>query len=878
LPPGRSPSAGGGAESATAAGAGPEREIEELRTRYSATYEEGEGTRRAEVFAGPVHYQAPEGRWREIDNTLVGSPRAGYAYENRANSFKVLFPADLEAKPIRVEAAGESVSFQLEGAAGAPVAPAGAGESTATYPDALPGVEVSYRVLADSVEELIELPGPEAAQEFSFATDLSAGLELEREADGGLAVVDERGEEPFELAPALIYDAAGEAEPLELKLDETVAGADAEVSLTPDPEWLQDPERVYPVTVDPTVVTKLGAGGGSDPELGKDCWIGPDVAAVRCTSSSLQLGGAGSARRRALLRFNLKSIPNEAEILAARLDLHVNSKTGGGSPAADGHRLSQGWSKNAVTWVKRTATANWTSPGGTYLASPYPNPQVGEALGAWESWDLTGPARTWHGDVTKNDGLVLKTTSETNSTVVKLDASEGPDTTDPVLNVTYESPLGLAIQALGSHSARLTWAPPAGVSAETVIERREVGAGAGWRTIDVVPAGTSAYTDYLLWRGTSYEYRVLAGSEGESMEEEIPAATPATTIPRLYAGTSFWNKPITGPASGKPWDQLEPADLAPNSTAVVGKSFVSPVKKDGDPAEPPNFTANETWGQSLVYADPASRSYAIKCPTAPLPVPDCYMPYVPARDLVRLPRYATAAVNQGDDRKLTVLDPAGNTEYGMNQAAYDASKDTGAGSLAWTSTGRARYRIDGSGFAVDDNDGTPCQGEGDFCGGPTVSGLSNMAGVVRPEEIADGSIDHALAISSPFTRAGIMACPGTSRGEGWSPDPDAVPIGARVQLDPSYAIPPGWPDAIETIAEALKRHGAFVRDTGGSVAIQGENKLGRGYNPWTEEGKLNDATGEKDRIALDGLTPPFPLGALRVIAYKKNTGSGCVEP
>ena len=884
----------GGATSAAAEAGASAQEIEALRSPYSNTYEQADGSHRAEVFTEPVNYRRPDGSFTPIDNTLVPSDRPGYAYENAANSYKALFPADLAREPIRIEAAGESISFQLEGANGAPAEPGSvADEAVAAYPNALAGVEVSYRVGAEGVEELIELPSPEAAQEFSFRTKLSEGLGLAD--DGrGLSVTDEAGGEVFALAPPLAYDAAGEVEPLELELDRSVPGAEAEVSITPDPEWIDDPEREYPVIVDPTVLTKTG-------NPAKDCRIKAGLEDPRCTGN-LWVGYDGS-RHRSLLKFPIEeAISLDADaLLSATLQMHVAANSG---PAIEAsiHRLTQKWT-TAVTWKKRTAIAEWSSYGGTFIATAdYTNAATGDTVGAWESWDAMPMVKAWLNDK-PNRGLIAKSPASGTS-VVRFSSAEAQE--KPKLTVVYRSDLGLELPPpTTSYSAELKWGtltPPPADTTAFEIHRREVFpesdpelAPTTWRLIDRVPAATRTYADYLLWGGATYHYEVRALTQGSTVGERRQVTIPtvqagAAGLPRLYSDLSFWNQKITGPASGNPWHQLTDADLAQNSSAIVTKAFVNPKKADGSDAGAHNFTAQKDYGQSLVYADPSSSEYAVECQIpAPL-VPGCFMTtHVAERDLVRIPRYATSAINQGDDAKLTVFDPLQSFEYGMNETAYDLNLDTGSPNTAWRSQGRARYELNGTGLPMHNNNGVPCPGEGHFCGGPTAAGFSNMAGAVRPEEIAAGEIKHALAISTTYTRrtldvdgneARYIACPATGRAMGSVLDVDAVPLGARVQLHPQAPISQNWPKTVQVIAQALKEYGAFVHDTGGSVAIQGENELGRGYNAWTDDDKLAPETGDTAKLLLNNpnIEPDFPWNMLRVVAFKQNSGNGCVNP
>ncbi len=80
-------------------------EVAGLRTKYSRTYRTAEGDLEAVVSAGPVNYQDQRGAWQPIDDTLVPSAASGYAWQNRADGYRVLLPADLGGAPVRTSAA-----------------------------------------------------------------------------------------------------------------------------------------------------------------------------------------------------------------------------------------------------------------------------------------------------------------------------------------------------------------------------------------------------------------------------------------------------------------------------------------------------------------------------------------------------------------------------------------------------------------------------------------------------------------------------------------------------------------------------------------------------------------------------------------------------
>lgn len=99
------------------------------------------------------------------------------------------------------------------------------------------------------------------------------------------------------------------------------------------------------------------------------------------------------------------------------------------------------------------------------------------------------------------------------------------------------------------------------------------------------------------------------------------------------------------------------------------------------------------------------------------------------------------------------------------------------------------------------------------------SGLAFLGGHIWPDELQSGHIGHALVFAYPHTRAGGPAPPATD-SDGESRASDALPEGARLQLDPALDL-----DAIgltgyeRTIARALQEYGMFLVDNGGESGI-----------------------------------------------------------
>jgi hypothetical protein len=113
-----------------------------------------------------------------------------------------------------------------------------------------------------------------------------------------------------------------------------------------------------------------------------------------------------------------------------------------------------------------------------------------------------------------------------------------------------------------------------------------------------------------------------------------------------------------------------------------------------------------------------------------------------------------------------------------------------------------------------------------------ASGFAALGGLVRPEEIAQGHIDHALHLMTPYTRANYIACPATHT-DGQKNDTAAIPEGARIQLDPAFNVDAqSWPAWEKIIAKALQTYGAYVVDSSGAMSFRGVTDQNLGATNW----------------------------------------------
>jgi serine/threonine-protein kinase len=116
----------------------------------------------------------------------------------------------------------------------------------------------------------------------------------------------------------------------------------------------------------------------------------------------------------------------------------------------------------------------------------------------------------------------------------------------------------------------------------------------------------------------------------------------------------------------------------------------------------------------------------------------------------------------------------------------------------------------------------PTTGRGDQCTSADAAGFPIAPLLFNADEIATGSINHALRFILPNERirAGVFVRPATHAGGPSGPD-SAPPYGAHLRLKASYDISQLKP-AAQVVARAMQKYGMFLSD-GGNIALTAQN-------------------------------------------------------
>ncbi|MGI9324254.1 MAG: DNRLRE domain-containing protein [Pseudomonadales bacterium] len=141
--------------------------------------------------------------------------------------------------------------------------------------------------------------------------------------------------------------------------------------------------------------------------------------------------------QRALLRFDISTVPSSAIIAAASLQLFLDNNHGQDSDPDSAYRIMRDWNEYQASWYKAASGGFgfWISEGGDY--DPYPYLKFVDSAEGVHLLDLTRLARLWHGGVA-NYGILIRSFHHANSDDRHYRTREEPTASErPELTISY---------------------------------------------------------------------------------------------------------------------------------------------------------------------------------------------------------------------------------------------------------------------------------------------------------------------------------------------------------------------------------------------------------------------------------------------------------
>jgi hypothetical protein len=153
----------------------------------------------------------------------------------------------------------------------------------------------------------------------------------------------------------------------------------------------------------------------------------------------------------------------------------------------------------------------------------------------------------------------------------------------------------------------------------------------------------------------------------------------------------------------------------------------------------------------------------------------------------------------------------------------------------------------------------------------TATSVSMTAGVITEDDMRRGVIDHAVAMATTDAAKGRWIWP-AQRTDGGSLDPNALPEGARLRIDPSVNLDAmTMTPLVRMIAKAAQKYGIVVRDRTYSANVF--------YVESPEEGTTSQVGSLLNGAWADKALLAFPWDKLQVLDGKScSTMGNCTAP
>jgi len=279
--------------------------------------------------------------------------------------------------------------------------------------------------------------------------------------------------------------------------------------------------------------------------------------------------------------------------------------------------------------------------------------------------------------------------------------------------------------------------------------------------------------------------------------------SPSLSPFRFFAASSFWNEALAADAP-----------LDPGSGELVD-ALNAEVTRELEATSGPQPAIDTIAYSTPIYTVPANEA------TVPVSLNNTPKPALTAA-WSEVPLPANAQPAAGTDGDLIVWQPATDRMWEFwrlthNNSGWSASW---GGAMQHVSKNRGVYGPEAWPGA------TPWWGV-------TASSLALAGGLISLEDLADGQINHALAMSIPNVRTNTYASP-AQRTDGTSASPLALPEGAHLRLAPNLNLNNlHLPHITLEIAQAAQRYGIYIRDSSPNIGFYAQDPTPTGTNPYT---------------------------------------------
>ena len=404
-------------------------EVTELRTENVKHFDNGDGTYEAVSYGTAVHRKDANGEWQDIDNTLSIREERGeerYVSSDARISFSCATSNDSAIWSLSENGYSVSLSLsdanlrssatadvknhalraeQLEAAKKAEDRDAVLrvdNRTSIVYRNVLPDVDLAYVLSGNDVKETILVQSACEKYDYSFRLSLF-GLIPKATESGAIRLCDaETGESVYVIPVPFMTDAAGEYSEDVVYSFSDLGNGDYSLVVSASDEWINDAERVFPVSIDPTLSTSSNL---------LDTFVSNASQAAKGTSYGSASILMVDQHKTALFKStSMPTIPDGSFVLAAKLNVKCYlNYTGTDEIVLSVHRFMQNWDETS-TWNDLSNNGQDPTLGINASSTTF----QAQSTGGWyyTSISITSAAAHWYSGnrygTNDNYGIALK--------------------------------------------------------------------------------------------------------------------------------------------------------------------------------------------------------------------------------------------------------------------------------------------------------------------------------------------------------------------------------------------------------------------------------------------------------------------------------------
>ena len=466
-------------------------EVEELRTENTKHYRHKDGTYTAAIYPEPIHYMDSTGSWQDIDNTLtLNSSRKSVSgkatYTPKSSSLDIRIPQDFSggqfltigkdgyvvgmrlktSDTISMSATAEKIDLsstkaEIDNNYGSTetssvdvltsnssskltIEEANKEEmklenkvSAVNYKNIFDGADLQYVITPSKVKENIIVNEKQDSYVYKFELDLNGLIPVQQD-NGSIKLYEniEDDEAVFVIETPYMYDANEDT-----SFDVSMNLSGNILTVTANSEWINDENRAFPVTIDPTI--------SANPSVFYDATANKNTPTMNFDSYKFLYAGNGLLNlRRTYFKFSIPSLPDGSVVINATLEIKQHDVDLGDETVkliAFDLTESASWTESSITWNNQPLSKDKNGPRDNpdLKKLDYELFKVEDDKGQIYSFNLTKAVKNWYEGAT-NNGIMITSSDEEKNSQTTLYSSDHNDTSlHPAVKIEYTNNIGL---------------------------------------------------------------------------------------------------------------------------------------------------------------------------------------------------------------------------------------------------------------------------------------------------------------------------------------------------------------------------------------------------------------------------------------------------